>query len=170
MGGHRRRRTDAETVIRPATEQDVTAIHGLLAQLADATGLAGKFHSSEDDLHRFGFSPRPMFDALLAEQDGAVVGLCLFFYTFSSWRGTAGVYVQDLVVDRDARTTGVGRQLLAETARHARGRGVTHLRLSVQNDNDAAIQFYERCGLVHASDEFIFEADGDAFDRLAESA
>jgi ribosomal protein S18 acetylase RimI-like enzyme len=164
----RHRRPGSETFIRPATEEDVPAIHRLLAQLADATGLADKFHSGEDDLRRFGFSPRPMFDALLAERDDTVVGLCLFFYTFSSWRGTAGVYVQDLVVDRDARTGGVGRTLLVETARHARGRGVTHLRLSVQSDNADAIEFYRRLGLEHAADEYIFEAEGDAFDRLAD--
>lgn len=158
----------AETIIRPATEDDVPAIHGLLAQLAEATGLADKFLSREKDLHRFGFSPRPMFDALLAEQQQGVVGLCLFFYTFSSWRGTAGVYVQDLVVDRYARTGGIGRALLVETARHARGRGVTHLRLAVQTNNADAIQFYERLGLSHAADEYVFEADDEAFDRLAD--
>jgi GNAT superfamily N-acetyltransferase len=160
----------AETIIRPATEDDVPAIHRLLKQLAEATGLADKFFSREKDLHRFGFSPRPMFDALVAEQAEGVVGLCLFFYTFSSWRGTAGVYVQDLVVDRTARTGGIGRALLVETARHARGRGVTHLRLAVHSGNVDAIRFYEHLGLTHAADDYIFEADDEAFDRLADGA
>ena len=154
--------------IRPAFEDDIPEIHALLAELASATGLARKFVSSEDDLRRYGFSPRPMFEVMLAEQNDRVVGLCLYFYTYSSWRGTPGVYVQDLVVDPAARAGGIGRRLMVVTARHARSRGVTHLRLSVDAANTEAIRFYERLGLRNAGSERIYQASGDAFDELAD--
>ncbi len=159
-----------DTVIRPATEQDIADVHRLLAQLADATGLTGKFHASEEDLRRDGFSGSPLFQTLVAERDGGVIGLCLYFYSYSSWRGSAGVYVQDLVVDSAARGGRVGERLLAETARRAQQRGATYLRLSVQHDNTHAIRFYERCGLALSATERIFEADADAFDALTELA
>lgn len=155
--------------IRPAFEDDIPAIHCLLAELAAATGLAGKFVSSEDDLRRYGFSPRPMFEVMLAEQGTRIAGLCLYFYTYSSWRGAPGVYVQDLVVDPSARSSGVGRALLVVTARHARSRGATHLRLAVDAANTAAIRFYERLGMRHAGNERTYEASDDAFDALADA-
>ena len=155
--------------IRPAFEDDIPEIHSLLAELANATGLARKFVSTEEDLRRYGFSPRPMFEVMLAEQDGRAVGLCLYFYTYSSWRGSPGVYVQDLVVDPDARASGIGRQLMIVTARHARSRGATHLRLAVDRANEKAIRFYERLGLKRARRDRIYEASGDRFDELADS-
>ena len=82
--------------------------------------------------------------------DGDIVGMSLFFYNFSTWRGEPGVYVQDMVVSERARGLGLGRRLLLETARHASRHGATHLRLSVDQDNAAAIGFYRSLGLDHA--------------------
>lgn len=156
--------------IRPALEDDIPAIHALLTELAQATGHAGRFVSSEDDLRRYGFSSQPMFEVMLAERDGGIAGLCLFFYTYSSWRGSPGVYVQDLVVDPRTRSTGVGNALLRATARQARTRGATHLRLSVDAANAGAIRFYAKLGLRHAGSEYTYEATDAAFDTLAKGS
>jgi len=157
-----------EPVIRLATASDVHVIHTLVRQLADSTDQQARFKSHVDDFLKAGFSGDPQFEALLAEQDGAVIGLCLFFYNFSSWRGEPGVYIQDLVVDRQARAQGTGRALIQETVRHAQQRGATHLRLSVEQDNETAIRFYEALGLKESSNERIFTASDDDFLNLAE--
>lgn len=166
--GHERG-VDSDIRIRTATASDVAVIHSLLVQLADDTGLSHQLRSTENDLLQYGFSDQPRFDVLLADQDGTVLGLCLFFYTFSSWRGEVGVYVQDLVVSREARVSGVGRRLLCETARQAKRRGATHLRLSVELDNETAIRFYRRVGLRASQSERIYSADRKAFLRLADA-
>jgi ribosomal protein S18 acetylase RimI-like enzyme len=158
---------DAVT-IRVATAADVPSIHRLLTELAAATGLSHKFFSSEDDLRRHGFGVAPLFESLLAvDRAGAAVGLALFFYSYSSWRGEPGVYLQDLVVSRAARGQGLGRGLLRATARHASRRGVTHLRLAVEHDNVRAIAFYESLGLRQCQNECLFEASDRAFHSLA---
>lgn len=154
---------------RLATASDVETIHRLLQHLADSTGLRQKFISRTEDFLKFGFCDEPKFEVLLAEQGEEVVGLCLFFYNFSSWRGELGVYIQDLVVDSDVRASGIGRLLVRETARHAVGQGATHLRLSVDRDNHEAMRFYEKIGLQESADESIFAAyDGD-FMNLVEA-
>lgn len=158
----------ASTVgIRCATADDIPAIHRLLSELAQTTGLPHKFVSGEADLQRYGFGDAPMFEALLAERDGGAIGLALFFYTYSSWRGEPGIYIQDLVVSEQARGLGLGRRLIAAAVSHASRHGATHLRLSVEHDNEQAIGFYKSLGLRHSDNEKIFEASGDAFGQLA---
>jgi ribosomal protein S18 acetylase RimI-like enzyme len=157
----------AEHTVRLATEADVEVIHGLLSQLAESTGLRHKFRSQVDDFRKHGFSGERQFEVLLAEQGNDVIGLCLFFYNFSSWRGQLGVYIQDLVVDKDVRARGIGRLLVGETARYARNNGATHLRLSVDTENQNAIRFYENLGLSESVDESIYSASGDDFLKLA---
>lgn len=152
----------ARPVIRLATAADVDCIHKLLQHLADSTGLRHKLRSRTEDFLRYGFCDEPRFEVLLVEQGGAVVGLCLFFYNFSSWLGELGVYIQDLVVDSDVRASGIGRLLVRETARHAYEHGATHLRLSVDRGNAKAMRFYEKIGMRESEDESIFAAyDGD---------
>lgn len=159
----------AVPAVRLATAADAEVIHGFLLQLAESTGLRHKFRGQVDDFRKFGFSGDPQFEVLLAEQGAAVIGLCLFFYNFSSWRGELGVYIQDLVVDRDVRARGVGRLLVGETVRYARENGATHLRLSVEKDNQSAMGFYENLGLRESVSERIYAAYGDDFLSLAET-
>jgi len=155
--------------IRLATAADVETIHQLLQHLADSTGLRQKFMSRTEDFLRFGFCEDPRFEVLLAEQDDVVVGLCLFFYNFSSWRGELGVYIQDLVVDSVVRAAGIGQLLVRKTARHAYEQGATHLRLSVDRDNHKAMRFYEKIGLQESADESIFAAYEGDFLNLVEA-
>ena len=134
--------------------------------LAKATGLREKVTSRPEDFRRFGSRGQPAFQALIAELGGEPVGLSLFFYSFSSWRGELGVYVQDLYVSERVRGTGLGRRLIAETARLAKKRGATYLRLSVARDNTAAQAFYRSIGLSSSEEECIYQAIGPAFEQL----
>jgi ribosomal protein S18 acetylase RimI-like enzyme len=78
--------------------------------------------------------------------------------------------VQDLVVLESARSLGLGRRLLAETAALAKARGAAYLRLSVDDDNLGAQRFYQHSGLRHSTPEQIYVLENDALDALAQSA
>lgn len=153
--------------IRPAVAEDVYAIHALIVRLSKVTGESHKITATPEDYLRMGFSGPGAFNALIAERQGEAIGLSLYFYNFSSWRGVLGVYVQDLFVAKGARGTGLGRKLIKETARVAQELGATHIRLSVETNNQQARRFYESIGLALADDERIFMADGAAFTQLA---
>lgn len=142
----------------------------MIVGLAKATGLREKVTSKPEDFRRFGSRGQPAFQALIAELDGEAVGLSLFFYSFSSWRGELGVYVQDLYVSDRMRGTGLGRRLIGETARLARKRGATYLRLSVGRANTAAQAFYRTIGLAPSEDECIYQAIGPAFEKLTQKS
>ncbi|GAB4355708.1 MAG: GNAT family N-acetyltransferase [Kiloniellaceae bacterium] len=156
--------------VRLAEQGDVDAVYALVVELARARGMMEKVVSSAADIARDGFGGDPAFEALLAEIDGRAVGLCLFFGSYSTWRGKRGLYVQDLCVAEDARGLGVGDRLLAEAAALAQTRGYAYLRLSVDDDNVKAQRFYQRTGLRHSLPEQIYIADDEAFATLAARA
>lgn len=150
-----------------AVADDAVAVHGLVEELAHTTGLAGKFSGTVDAYLKYGFGPSPLFESLVAKLDGVVIGVALYFYTFSSWRGEPGVYLQDLVVTESARGLSIGEQLMRQLASTAKERGVTHLRLAVDRDNLGAGRFYDRCGLSKTEADHIYEIDGERFARMS---
>ncbi len=84
---------------------------------------------------------QPEFECLIAEVNGAGVGLALFFPCYSTWEGR-GVYLEDLFVRPEARGVGAGRALLTEVARIAVSRGAVRLDWSVLAWNEPALNFY----------------------------
>jgi len=145
--------------IRPATATDVPVIHALLSDLEQSLGASAGVKRTVDDLLRFGFCEPPLFEALLAWQEREAVGLALFFREFSSWKGSAGVYVQDLYVCAGERGTGLGRKLMAEVMKTARSWGATYCKLAVYDDNEPALAFYKRLGFRVSDTECVLVLD-----------
>lgn len=157
--------------IRAAIAADAAAIHRSLLTLAEHVGETHKVVSSVDDIRRYGFETAPPhFRALIAEVDGAIAGISLFFPTFSTWNGRPGVYVQDLVVEPGFRGQDIGRKLIRETARVAAAEGATHMKLAVDTQNRSAQAFYARMGLKPATDDILCFAHGDDFRALVTAA
>ena len=152
--------------LRSAGMEDAGVLHAMVLAMAREAGSADDVSSCVDDFLRFGFSGPPDFHALIAERDGTAVGMCLYFYSFSTWRGTRGVYVQDIYVAKSERGGVVASMLIAETARRAGRQGARYMRLSVNRENQRARKFYEKLGLSCTESECIYMAKGDAFEAL----
>lgn len=156
-----------EVTIRVAGPGDAELIHSALLSLARSMDAEDKLVSTAQDILNNGFGAEPAFEVLIAEVDREFAGLCLSFPSFSTWRGTRGIYVQDLYVEPAFRSRRIGERLLKEAARHAQRKGASYMRLSVDVDNVRAQAFYERLGLVHARDEQIHMIKGEAFEAFA---
>lgn len=162
--------TDPERLfIRLATVDDVETIHNAITGVATAMGERERVVSTPDDIRRYGFGEKPAFEALIAEAGDATAGVCVFFPSFSTYRGRPGAYVQDLFVDERFRGTGIGAMLLKRLASVTRARGGCYIRLSVDTKNLHAQEFYTRLGLAHSGSEQIRAVYGDAFVSLAEA-
>ncbi len=161
---------NVDLTFRLAKPDDAPAIQAMIRALAETTGALDRVSSDADDVRQHGFGRDPLFECLLAERGDVAVGLCLYFYTYSSWLGEPGVYVQDLYVTESERGGGVGRQLLATVASTARARNATHLRLSVEADNRSAAAFYESIGMEHRDQELTYHLGGSAFTALTDSS
>lgn len=155
-----------DIVIAAATRRDAPAIHTLLCALSVALNRPHDVKSTPDDIARYGFGPSPVFETILARRGGAAVGLVLYFYEFSTWRGCPGVYIQDLYVDGDLRGSGLGRRLLAAVAARAAEHEARYMRLSVDIGNDGGLGFYGRLGFT-APNEQTLVLEGEHFSKLA---
>jgi len=156
--------------IRLAQREDAPAIHAMICEIGKATGCADKIASTPEDLARDGFGDHPAFEALIAFAGDTPVAVCLFFASYSTFRGRAGLYIQDLYVAPSQRGGGFAKQLVSEVSKYAKATGKTYIRLSVDADNMVGQRFYAKLGMRHAEDEKIHVLDGTAFEELARPA
>ena len=152
--------------IRSAEASDAATIVRLVRELADFEGLLDQVRITEADVLRDGFGERPRFACLLADVDGAAVGLALYFEDYSTFEGRPGIFVEDLYVAEAARGLGIGQQLLARLAQVAIERDYRRLDLMVLHWNPAR-GFYERLGFRHSADWLPYRVTGEALLRLA---
>ncbi|GAA2752254.1 MULTISPECIES: GNAT family N-acetyltransferase [Kitasatospora] len=137
-------------MIRTATATDVPAIHAMIRELAEYEKALHEAKATEEQLHDALFGENPAVFGLIAEDDatGESVGFALWFRNFSTWRGTHGIYLEDLYVRPDRRGGGHGKALLTELARIAVERGYSRVEWSVLDWNEPSINFYKSLGAV----------------------
>ena len=160
-------------MIRRAGPTDVPVILSLIHELAAYERAPDEVRATEQQLHDALFGPDAVAACLLAE-DGqevaGVVGFALWFRTFSTWNGTASIYLEDLFVKPDARGGGHGRALLTELAAIAVERGYGRVEWSVLNWNEPAHGFYRRLGAAPQDEWTVWRLTGSALDALGARA
>jgi GNAT superfamily N-acetyltransferase len=136
---------DAEVVVRPARVADLPAMKGLLAELfAIETDFKVDGQKQERALRMI--IERPSAAAWVAEENGKVVGMITAQTVVSTAEGGESVWIEDVVVTRDRRRTGIGRKLVDAVARWCEGRGIVRMQLLADGANDCAFEFYQRRG------------------------
>src|SRR5262245_1868873 len=107
---------DVDLAIRPIEPADVPAVVAMVHELAAYERAPDECHLTEAQLAAALFAGSPaLFGHVAAPRDsGDPVGFSLWFLNFSTWRGTHGIYLEDLFVRPSARGSGAGRALLAE--------------------------------------------------------
>lgn len=149
-------------LIRKATPADLGDILQLVRDLAAYEREPDAVKATVESLHGTLFGPTPSAEAIVAEVEGKVVGMALYFTNFSTWSGRNGVYLEDLYVAPEARGTGLGKALLQRLARIAVARGCARVEWSVLDWNTPAIEFYRSLGAVAKDEWTVFRLDGDA--------
>jgi GNAT superfamily N-acetyltransferase len=138
-----------ETIIRPATAADIPAIHGLMYELAVYENAPESVETSPAEyLADF---EAGLFESMVAELDGKVVGMTLYFMTYSSWRGKM-LYLDDFVISEPYRRFGIGQKLYDAFIEEGRRRGCRLVKWQVLDWNTPAIKFYEKNGAVLETD------------------
>ncbi len=153
--------------IRATTPADIPVLLQLIRDLAVYEREPDAVKATEAQLLEALFGARPVAEAVLAEHDGAAVGMALFFTNFSTWEGRAGLYLEDLFVRPEARGLGIGKALLVHLAGVAVARGYARFEWSVLDWNEPAIGFYKALGAKARDEWTVMRVDGDALAKLA---
>ena len=154
-------------MIRPATRDDVATIVDLVCELAGYERALDQVELTPAMLDAALFGDRPALFCHVAEDDsGSVVGMALWFLNFSTWRGTHGIYLEDLYVRPTARGAGHGRALLASLAEVAVERGYSRVEWAVLDWNEPAIGFYRTLGALPMDEWTVWRLTGTPLQEL----
>ncbi|MBV6424303.1 MAG: hypothetical protein NAOJABEB_02113 [Steroidobacteraceae bacterium] len=152
--------------IRTALAGDAPVLLSLIRGLADYERLAHEVVATEAQLATELGAAHPVVHALVAEQDGEAVGFALYFFSFSTFVGRQGLYLEDLYVRPASRGRGIGRALLGELARRAAARGCGRMEWSVLDWNVDAQRFYEGLGARPMAEWTVWRLDRAGIDAL----
>ncbi|WGS48941.1 GNAT family N-acetyltransferase [Paraburkholderia sp. D15] len=153
--------------IRAAVPADTHAIFALSYELAEYESLTHLFTATEDGLRDALFGAQPSIEALVAENDGRIVGYALFFHNYSTFVGRRGLYLEDVYVQPAERGSGLGGALLQRLAALAVARQCGRFEWTVLDWNQAAISFYEKMGATVLPDWRVVRLTGEALEKLA---
>jgi GNAT superfamily N-acetyltransferase len=153
-------------VIRPAQPADVSAILGMITELAEFEKLTHLMSATEPMLLDALFGPHPVAESIVGIEEGMPVTFALFFHNFSTFLGRKGLYLEDLYVKQDHRRKGYGKAMLSELARIAVERGCGRFEWSVLDWNENAIRFYQGLGADVMPDWRICRVTGAALENL----
>jgi len=130
--------------IRSPNFSDIEAMSNLLEQLFS---IEADFNF-DPVRHRKGFElllgEKSTAHILAAEYAGRIVGMCTMQILVSTAQGTYVGLIEDMIVDRDFRSQGIGTMLLSAMQNIAKEKGLTRLQLLADKDNNSAIKFYEK--------------------------
>jgi GNAT superfamily N-acetyltransferase len=139
-------------------------------ELADYEREPDAVVATEPMLDQALFGPSPRIFCDIAEWDGEPVGMALWFYNFSTWRGRHGIYLEDFYVTPSARGRGAGRALMARLARRCVEEGLDRMDWAVLTWNEPAMAVYRKLG-AYANDEWgMWRLTGEALEMLAAEA
>lgn len=157
----------SEFSIREAVREDAPAIFEMIKALAEYEKEPESVKSTVADIERDGFGETPLFKCLLAELDGKVVAISLYFYKWSTWTGRGTLHLEDLFVLPEARGKGIGMTLLKRLAKIAVDNGFKRFEWEVLDWNMLARDFYHSIGAFHREGWYPYRVDGDALLKLA---
>jgi ribosomal protein S18 acetylase RimI-like enzyme len=132
--------------IRPAKPADYPEVVRMIRALQVHVGETELPKVSVEALIAEGPTGHGNFNILIAEQEGAVIGLCLYTLAFSGWRGKSGIFVEDLYVEPHLRGSGIGKRLLKDALEAEKDRGAAYIKLEIALANTSALAFYRRIG------------------------
>jgi GNAT superfamily N-acetyltransferase len=154
--------------IRPAVPSDAALIHGFITDLATYEKASHEVLASVADIEQSLFAEGAPARALICSRDGVPIGYAVYFFSYSTWLGRQGLYLEDLYIAPEQRGGGAGKQLLRHLAQLACASGCARLEWSVLDWNEPAIQFYQSLG-AKPQDEWIrYRLAGEELRSFAE--
>ncbi|RAS24995.1 MULTISPECIES: GNAT family N-acetyltransferase [unclassified Pseudomonas] len=154
--------------IRPAVRSDAAQILAFITELAEYERARHEVVATVTDIEHSLFDDGSTVHSLICERDGKAIGFAVYFYSYSTWQGRNGIYLEDLYITPEQRGGGAGRDVLRHIAREAVAKGCGRFEWSVLDWNEPAIGFYKSLG-AEPQDEWVrYRLDGDKLLQFAQ--
>lgn len=132
-----------EITIRPGKKTDLPRVLDLVRELAAFERAPHEVINTVDDMERDGFGPHPVFGFFVAEKNNVIVGLSLFYYRYSTWKGKR-IYLEDIIVTEQERGKGIGKLLFERTMHKTLEDGCSGMTWQALDWNEPALNFYRK--------------------------
>jgi len=155
-------------IIREAEPNDNQLIFDFICELAKYEKLSSDVTATPEILYESLFVKRQA-EVLIGEEDGIAVGFSLFFHNFSTFKGRACLYLEDIFITPKYRGKGYGKIFLKEIAAIAVERKCDRVDWVVLNWNKPSIEFYKTLGANSMDEWILFRLQGDPLVKQAEN-
>jgi len=135
--------TESNVKIREGTKADLPDALGLIKELALYEKALDQVSNTVAQMEKDGFGRVPFFGFFIAEKNEKIVGLSLYYYRYSTWKGKR-LYLEDIIVTEKERGTGLGRMLFEKTMKFSLEQNCTGMMWQVLDWNNPAIEFYKK--------------------------
>ncbi|WP_318642398.1 GNAT family N-acetyltransferase [Flavobacterium ardleyense] len=152
-------------IIRKARAEDMEAALELIKELAIYEKEPDAVIVTVEDLIRDGYGEDPLFYCYVAVEDGTIVGMALYYYRYSTWKGRT-LHLEDLVVKENQRGSGVGFALYSEIIKTGYEDNVQRIEWNVLNWNTPAIEFYRKSGATVLQDWMVAQMSREQIEKF----
>ena len=153
--------------IRLAIPGDIGDIHRLIYELAVYEKAPDEMVATVAQIKESLFNESPVAFCHVAEVDGQIVGIALWFLNYSTWLGKPGIYLEDLFVQPEYRGHGIGKGFMKTLAQLCIERGYERFQWWVLDWNESSIEFYKSLGAVAMDEWTVFRLSGGALKKFA---
>ena len=154
--------------IRKLNPEDMKGVLALIQELADFEKEPDAVVITVQDLIRDGFGTNPLFHVFVAEVDATIVGIALYYYLYSTWKGKT-IHLEDLVFKQNMRGTGLGYALYSEVIKQGKKDNVRRIEWAVLDWNTPAIEFYKNSGAKVLDDWRVAQLDEEGINYFLEN-
>jgi len=153
--------------ITPLTPGEIPILLELILELARFEKLEHEVKATVESLHEAFFGKQPEAGALLAWSGGGAVGYAIYFFTFSSFVGRRGIWLEDVYVRPAFRQQGLGRALIKAVAEIGIEKDCGRFEWTALNWNKPALDFYGRLGARTMDEWVLLRMDSEGLRRVA---
>lgn len=131
--------------IRKGKKEDLSGVFKLINELALFEKAPEEVSNTIEAMEQDGFGENPVFGFHIAEAEGVIVGMALYFIKYSTWKGK-GLYLDDLIITESMRGKGLGQKLFDVFMQEAKAIGAKQVHWQVLDWNTPAVDFYKKLG------------------------
>ena len=153
--------------IRETNEKDCELILSLIKEIAEYEKMSNQVIATEETLLEYIFKNNRA-EVVILELDKNPIGYALFFYNFSTFVGRSGLYLEDIIIKKEFRGRGIGKEVFKFLAKKAREEGCKRMEWVCLDWNEPSINFYKSLGAIPMDEWTIYRLNEKEIKKLSE--